>query len=127
MNIIHLFREYIKKQGVVTTEQGEAIGFSMNDIFYLFLYDADDPTYFRLAVPRIEDAQGNEKGLIKSTNDLNYKYKVAKGAVIQDGEGKSVWVFVEQFVYSPIGIENLFGRSIGLLAAYVAELKENKN
>lgn len=124
--MITLFKQYLQTKNITPTEDNETITFEYNGLYYLFVHENSDPNYFRLIVPNLYKAT-DEVDLTKYkelVNTINLKFKVAKSFVTTDD---TVWISVEQFVYSVDNISFLFERSLVLLDLIVIQFREELN
>ena len=119
--MLSAFKNYLNFKGIVIQKEDETtISFTYNDLFYIFVYDKNDPYYFGLILPNVVHVQENRNDILNKMNEGNTKFKVAKSAIINE----NVWISVEQFVYSMERINDLFERSLILLQAYIDDFRE---
>lgn len=101
MTLYQSFRRYLKKN-TISEEQGSVEGssilFKRNNLYYVYLYDNDNPYYFRLLLPRITDYDNiNEAELNKMALEASAEYKIAKLVVIDN----QIWASFEQIILDP--------------------------
>lgn len=100
MTLYQSFVNYLQKKNI-PKESGSSEGtilFKYNNLNYVFVYDVEEPYYFRLLLPRISDCNdGNDIGLYRYALELSNKYKVGKMVIINN----SIWVSFEQIVMNP--------------------------
>ena len=100
MTIYYSFRKYLKKNNIHEEQgsiEGASLLFKHNNLYYVYLYDNDDPNYFRLLVPKIVDYNNNEAKLNKYALEVSAEYKVAKLVVIEN----QIWASFEQIILDP--------------------------
>lgn len=103
----------------ITKQEDNTISFSYKNYQFLFIYDNTDPYYFRLILPNITNVASLKGSVDDIINDYNSKFKVSK--IIKVGD--SLWVSVEQFIYTKDKLSELFGRLVNLLAIVVDDFR----
>ena len=103
MNAKGLVSKYLKLQGIVPKKSDLGLNFSYEGWNFLLWHDADDPSFFRLALPGILDiTDRNYAQALMACNTVNWSYKVVKASLYEyDEAGKrqaSVWVCYEQML-----------------------------
>ena len=122
--MLNSFRNYLSSSGIEYSHNDDVISFSRNNLQYIFICEISDPYYFRLILPNVFDANSNVDEIHRYINNINLTFKVVKLYIT---ENNSVWISIEQFVYSSENITNLFERSITLLESVFNHFKENLN
>ncbi len=100
------------------------ISFKYKGLFFLFATDESDPYYIRLILPSIATTDGLKKevDLHSVINDYNSKFKAAKMSLFEG----SIWLSIEQFLYSRERATDLFARMINILVTVITEFR-NEN
>ncbi len=113
--MIKLFKKYLDTQDIeYKTLLDSLISFELEDLNYLFFSDSDDINYFRLFLPKIDDYpkdESQQKKIDNIVNMINSSYRVVKVIILEE----SVWLCIEQFVYSTQDINEIFKISIEIL------------
>ncbi len=98
MTLLQSFRRYLKKHNIAELQESpnsSSIIFRQNNLFYVYLFDSDNPYYFRLLLPRIADYSNiNEAELNKMALEASAEYKIAKFVVIEN----QIWASFEQII-----------------------------
>ncbi len=99
----NLLLEYLKAHGIAAKRSKVGVNFEYEGWNFLLWNDADDPLFFRLALPGILDVTDeNYARALMACNTLNWNYKVVKASLYEYEEaGKrhaSVWVCFEQML-----------------------------
>lgn len=119
------FTHFLSSMGIVpqnTTD--ETISFEYNGLSFLFVSDKSDPYYMRLILPNIENIDdANEIDVYKKINHYNNKFKAIKMSVVEN----SIWILVEQFLYSRENANNLFFRLMKILETVITEYRKCQN
>lgn len=119
--MLSAFKNYLIHKGITIQKEGETtISFGNEGLNYIFVFDKNDPFYFRLILPNVLRINDNRNEILDKINDENTKFKVAKSVIINN----NVWISVEQFVYSFEKINNLFERSLIVLRTYINDFRE---
>lgn len=109
-NLYNLMKELLKKRGIEVEEKGSgALMFSINNLKFVFQVIEQDPYFFRLSLPGINNDTRAYERLHDEIQRMNRNYKVAK-IVMQDNH--SLWIIADQFVYSTAQFDSLFDRLI---------------
>lgn len=115
MDIMSLFEAFLNGNKISYQKKENTVSFSFENKNYVLLYDPQDPNYYRLTLPKVNDSQlsldERNKILIKLTSE----FKVAKTIdTINDG----VWFSYEQLLMSEnvSDCEYVFARSIRILS-----------
>lgn len=87
----------------------------------MFVTDESDQYYIRLLLPNIATTDNLKNGVDIHTiiNDYNNKFKVVKVSLWD----KSVWLSIEQFLYSKERANDLFTRAISILEIVINEFR----
>lgn len=116
------FYKYLAASNISVKYKDESsISFENKEINYLFVYDKSDPFYIRLVLPRIIDVSDFNTDIHAMINDYNTKYKAIKLTIVND----SLWLSIEQFVYSKDKLADLFARMISILEIVFLNIKED--
>lgn len=107
-----LFKQYLSNKNIdITAESQNVISFKYRQHHYLMMYDEEDPNYFCICLPDVEESNSITDGIRTKMNQISREYKVAKLIEIEN----QVWITAEIFVFNYVGIQSLFDRLIGLL------------
>ena len=121
IKMIDAFRRYLSLNGIQYEELNSIINFEYNELKYMFVYDESDTHYFRIILPNIAEVKSdNEKDIYKNINRCNSQIKAAKSTI----NNESVWISIEQFVYSYDHIDDLYARCMNILQAYFNQFTE---
>ena len=121
IKMIDAFRRYLSLNGIQYEELNSLINFEYNELKYMFVYDESDTHYFRIILPNIAEVRNdNEISIYKKINHCNNQIKAAKGTI----NNESVWISIEQFVYSYDHIDDLYARCMNILQAYFNQFTE---
>lgn len=117
------FRNYLlslQDASEITIEMN-TIYFQYKDLYFLFVIDESDPYYIRLILPNIATTDKLKNGIEPDTviNDYNTKFKAAKMSVFEN----SIWLSIEQFIYSKERVAELFTRMIDILIAVITDFR----
>lgn len=117
------FRNYLSLLSDVSNikEENNTISFEYKGLFFLFVTDESDQYYIRLLLPNIATTDNLKNGVDIHTiiNDYNNKFKVVKVSLWD----KSVWLSIEQFLYSKERANDLFTRAISILEIVINEFR----
>ena len=99
----NLVTTWLKQQEIKARNSKVGLNFVYEGWNFLLWNDADDPAFFRLALPGILDVTDeNYAASLLACNTLNWNYKVVKASLYEYEEsGKrraSVWVCFEQML-----------------------------
>ena len=117
MTIKESFELYISKLSGVTNivkQSGVSIYFDLNNLHYYFYYDAaNDPYYFRIMLPIVDNITPETKNsILDKCSTISTEFKVGKVVFIDT----QVWFSAEIFIYDTgDGITLLFDRMIQIL------------
>lgn len=102
-------------------EENNTISFEYKDLIFLFVTDESDQYYIRLILPNIAKIDNLKDGIEihKVINEYNNKFKVIKMSLLND----SVWLSVEQFLYSKERAGDLFTRVINILEVVINDFR----
>lgn len=94
---------WLKERQVAARNTKVGVNFTYDGWNFLLWHDADDPLFFRLALPGILDVTDqNYARALMACNTVNWNYKVVKASLYEYEEaGKpqaSVWVCYEQIL-----------------------------
>ena len=94
---------WLKAHEVTARNTKVGLNFNYEGWNFLLWHDADDPLFFRLALPGILDVTDqNYAQALMACNTVNWNYKVVKASLYEyDEAGKrqaSVWVSFEQML-----------------------------
>lgn len=100
-----LLISYLTENGIEYAKSRVGINFHVDTWNFLLWHDADDPLFFRLALPGLLDVTDeNYAAALMACNMVNWNYKVAKASLYEYEErGRrhaSVWVCYEQILTS---------------------------
>jgi hypothetical protein len=120
-NELRKFLGILPNASIIKDSDG-IISFSYNDLKFLFVSDNEDVNYIRLMLPNVADVKAikTEKEYFDIINDYNNNYKAVKISVIDN----SIWISIEQFVFSKDGVNDLFLRMITILSAVIKEFRD---
>lgn len=115
------FTHFLISMGIVPKDTtDETISFEYNGLSYLFVSDKSDPYYIHLILPNIENINNaDEIDVYKNINYYNNKFKVVKMSVVEN----SIWLSIEQFLYSRENSNNLFFRLMRILETVITEYR----
>jgi len=119
------FIKYLSSSSEYSIKSNEAnvISFEYKGLNYLFVNDNDDPYYIRLILPNVinvSDTRISEK-LNNIINEYNSTFKAIKLTIVND----SLWLSIEQFIYSKDNVANLFSRIIIILETVISKFRED--
>lgn len=119
------FTHFLSSMGIVSKDTtDETISFEYNGLSYLFVSDKNDPYYIRLILPNIENINNaDEIDVYKNINWYNNKFKAVKMSVVEN----SIWLSIEQFLYSRENSNNLFFRLMKILETVITEYRRGQN
>ena len=102
-------------------EENNTISFEYKGFFFLFVADESDQYYIRLMLPNIAttDNLKAESDIHAIINEYNNKFKAVKVSLWD----KSVWLSIEQFLYSKERVNDLFARLINILVIVINEFR----
>lgn len=94
---------WLKAHEVTARNTKVGLNFNYEGWNFLLWHDADDPLFFRLALPGILDVTDrNYAQALMACNDVNWNYKVVKASLYEYDEASkrkaSVWVSFEQML-----------------------------
>lgn len=117
------FRNYLSLLSDVSNvkEENDTISFEYKGLFFLFVTDESDQYYIRLMLPNIATIENLKTGTDIHTviNEYNNKFKVVKVSLWD----KSVWLSIEQFLYSKERANDLFTRVISILEVVINDFR----
>lgn len=119
------FTHFLSSMGIVPKDTTDGtISFEYNGLSYLFVSDKNDPYYIRLILPNIENINNaDEIDVYKNVNWYNNKFKAVKMSVVEN----SIWLSIEQFLYSRENSNNLFFRLMKILETVITEYRRGQN
>lgn len=123
MNIIYNnFLQYLSSIDIepMNTLKDNSVSFKRNSLNYIFEADRNDPAFFRIVLPNIDDYNASKAETIRK---LSAKFKVAKLIVVN----QQICIVAEQFVYSPLSKSSwfiMFDRIVNLLNQVIDEYRE---
>ena len=125
MTLLQSFRRYLKKNNIDELQgssDSSSIIFRQNNLFYVYLYDGDNPYYFRLLLPRIADYSNiNEAELNKMALEASAEYKIAKFVVIEN----QIWASFEQIILDADSDNSeIYDMGIRILAACYQRVRD---
>lgn len=125
MTLLQSFRRYLKKHNIAELQESldsSSIIFRQNNLFYVYLYDSDNPYYFRLLLPRIADYRNiNEAELNKMALKASAEYKIAKFVVIEN----QIWASFEQIILDADSDNSeIYDMGIRILAACYQRVRD---
>ena len=104
----------------MNTLKDNSVSFKRNSLNYIFEADRNDPAFFRIVLPNIDDYNASKAEAIC---ELSAKFKVAKLIVVN----KQICIVAEQFVYCPLSKSSwviMFDRIVNLLNQVIDEYRE---
>ena len=118
----NLLLEYLKERGLVAKRSKVGVNFEFEGWNFLLWHDAEDPSFFRLALPGILDVTDeNYAQALLACNNVNWNYKVVKASLYEFEEaGKrhaSVWVCFEQMLDDACTMEVVSRATASLIEA----------
>lgn len=121
--MLKLFKDYLNSNNIsIKGEEEISVFFNYSDLNYLFVFDENDPFYFRLILPNIMSMnEDNSEKIYKVINSTNLKFKVVKTTI---SGNNNIWISIESFVYSKENIDELFKRSMELLKSAILDFRE---
>ena len=113
MSLIRSFEIFLEQNNTPIHQKDEKrIVFKKDDLYYVFLYDDQDPVYFRLVLPKVDSINNSDIEKLKKLFDLSAKYKGGQIYLFD----KDVWLSVELFVIDPeIDTSPLYKRALDIL------------
>lgn len=98
-----LLLDFLKTRQITAKRSKVGVNFVYEGWNFLLWNDADDPSFFRLALPGILDVTDeNYASALLACNSINWNYKVVKASLYEYEEAgrrhASVWVCYEQTV-----------------------------
>ena len=123
-NIIPKFIEFLSSKGIEYNIVDEVfVKFFYKDLNYMFqYYKDDDPCYFRIMLPKINNKPVSTE-LKKITTELTINYKTVK---LLEIDSNSIWMVMECFVYSLENIDMLFSRMVDALSIVIKIYREKE-
>ena len=121
MAMIDSFISYLENSQIHFERAENSINFEQEGLHYVYLYNPDDPTYFRLMLPRlVEINEKNNNRLLEISLGLATKYKVGKVIRFEN----NLWLSFEVFILS-FDIDNsfLFKRAIRILKLMFEDMR----
>ena len=93
----------LKEKGIAARNTKVGVNFQHEGWNFLLWHDANDPQFFRLALPGIFDVtDATYASALMACNTVNWNYKVVKASLYEYEEGgsmrASVWVCYEQML-----------------------------
>lgn len=125
MAMIDSFISFLENSQIHFERAENSINFEQEGLHYVYLYSPDDPTYYRLLLPRVvEIDEENGNRLRNISLELATRYKVGK--VIQFEN--SLWLSFEVFI-SSLDVDNslLFKRAIRILRLMLEDMRRSIN
>ena len=118
------FSLFLSSMDIVPKETTDAtVSIEYNGYSFLFVSDKSDPYYMRLILPNIENInEVDDLDVYKIINQYNNKFKAVKMSVVKN----SIWLSVEQFLYSRENANSLFLRLMKILETVIAEYRNQK-
>lgn len=112
--------EVISKQASAT-QTNNIVLFNKDELHFIFIHNKDDdPNYFEIILPDIDDVISDNIEQSKLLSTLNREYKTGK--VIT--ENNQIALSFEQYVFSDINITKLFEQAIGCLESMIREYRK---
>ena len=125
---------WLKDHEVAARNTKVGLNFSYEGWNFLLWHDADDPQFFRLALPGVLDVTDeNYAQALMTCNNVNWNYKVVKASLYEYEEaGKrhaSVWVCFEQMLDASCSAAVVPGAIVALMevAERLQSLMESEN
>lgn len=102
------------------TQTNNIVLFNKDELHFIFIHNKDDdPNYFEIILPDIDDVISDNIEQSELLSRLNREYKTGK--VIM--ENNQIALSFEQYVFSDINITKLFEQAIGCLEAMIREYR----
>ena len=125
MTLLQSFRRYLKIRNIdelQSSSDSSSIIFRHNNLYYVYIYDSDNPYYFRLLLPRIADYSNiDEAKLNKMALEASAEYKIAKFVVIEN----QIWASFEQIILDADSENSeIYDMGIRILAACYQRVKD---
>lgn len=124
MTLFQSFRDYLGRTypaAQIQINPETSIGFSSENLNYSFVYTAEEPTYFRLILPRVavpDDIPFDR--LCRIACEVSYGYKVGK-IVVSNSE---FWICYEQLLNPEANNDSVYGFSIRVLHSMIVRFRE---
>lgn len=118
-----MYLSFLEKEGMSGRIDSDGdVQFTIDELTYFFGVDADDPGFFRVALPNIWPIESEMERLkvLKAMDVANARIKVAKIYMVED----NVWVGVENLQREVGDFEIYFDRSIELIQQCIAYFRE---
>lgn len=118
-----MYLSFLEKQGIEGTVDSDGdVQFTVDDLTYFFGVDAEDPDFFRLALPNIWPIESEMERLraLKAMDSANARIKVAKIYMVND----NIWAGVEGLQRQVGDFEGYFDRSMELIRQCIDYFKE---
>ena len=114
--MIELFKKYLSGKEIdYEVQDSSMISFTYHEVKYLFISDNSDSNYFRMILPSIAQVTSeNKEDIRESINKYNIEIKGAKSFIYDN----TVWISIEQFVYSHLKTDELYERCLTILQQY---------
>jgi len=122
VNMLVEFRNYLSllPEASNIKEENNTISFEYKGLFFLFVTDESDQYYIRLILPNIANTDNlKEVDIHTVINEYNNKFKVVKVSLWDN----SVWLSIEQFIYSKERVNDLFTRVINILEVVITDFR----
>lgn len=123
VDMLEEFRNYLSLLSDVSNvnEENNTISFEYKGLFFLFVTDESDQYYIRLLLPKIATKDNlNTDDVHTVINEYNNKFKVVKVSLW----GESIWLSIEQFLYSKERANDLFTRAISILEVVINDFRQ---
>lgn len=125
MTLLQSFKRYLKINNIDELQESpdsSSIIFRHKNLYYVYLYDSDNPYYFRLLLPRIADYSNiNEGDLNKMALEISAEYKIAKLVVIEN----QIWASFEQIILDADSENSeIYDMGIRILAACYLRIRD---
>ena len=114
MSLVSSFESFLRQLDIQFTEENEGrrILFQRDGMQYVFLYDPQDPVYFRILLPRIAHIDNPNREQLLRLLTLSAGFKAGKVYYV----GNDVWLAFEQFVTSAdADVSSIFRRGFSVL------------
>ena len=111
-NMLTEFNTYlISLPGVrIQNTTSDSTSFTYNGLFFVFIYEENDPNYVRLILPGIAE-KDKISNIEEVLNEYNSDYKAMKMTILNN----NILFSIEQFIYSKERVNEMFARMINVL------------
>ena len=119
-----LFIRYLKSEGITfSIVSNTLLTFQYSRINFLFEYNIEDPSFFRLIVPNIDNEDTITEEIRERVCVISASYKVGKCLIVNNNQ---VWLTAEAFLFSKENIAPMFQRMITLLCQMLEDYRSHE-